>query len=841
MPLTAPLPPTSRTSGRARPALPTGLLVLFALVGLGALATFLSIREEQQTVQLVDQRAADLASSRIRGGFASTLASFRGADALAVDGVVDEREFTAFADGVTGNSLFQAISFAEVVVESDRSAFERRTGLAIRDTDGEGGFEPSVVRSRSLVVAMVSPLRNSNRAVLGFDLASDPARMAAALTSERTGLPAMSSPIRTATQALPGVGILSAIRGPDGATIGFLASGLNIDDALERAGVDVDSYETFGLELDGELLTGERGGGAQQRFDLAGHRFTIRVHTGAGINPGLPLLIGAGTLALLAAVTAAARQDSRQRDRIAVGARRSRAINELGQALAAVTDANRVLDEVLDRGTRIMDASHVGIALRDPEHPSRLTLTVDRTFPPDVGRRDDIRMDAPHPFCECVRTGSEVVIRDRAALAQAFPRAVDDALAAGVAAAVWVPLVFGRDVCVGALGFTWPTPLSGADLEDCRVAAHTVAELTSRSLERAVTSMAVQSAADSLGQLARELAGSHDQLDVQAAVHSNAAHILGARTAELVLVGIGEQHTGAVVVERAIKNRAGVTIGHLVLDWPRPLVLGPAQSAVFDTLVEMIGQTLERTALTEQEHQVIVQLQRDLLPPPPSLAGLDVAVHSEPAMSVVGLGGDFYDVLPRDGDRLFVVIGDVTGHGSEAVAAMAELKAVIQHLLRSGSDLGAVCDEADQLLDRRGMYATAQIAEIDPRRHTVRLVNAGHPYPVLRRADGSADLLTGGHRPLLGLGSIAPTPRPPATTTHLAAGDTLLLYTDGLIERRTAAIDIGMQLLVDLVRTDGGAGSAAEIVDHVLHGSLARGNGDKTDDDVALLVVRLLA
>lgn len=840
MPLTAPL--TAPIGGRrlARSPRPTALLLSFALVGLGALSTVLAVRDEQQSVQLLDQRAADLASSQIRGALASTVASFRGSDGMAVDGEVDEAEFGAFAVGVTTNSLFQAVAFAEVVTEPERAEFERRTGLVINDTDGDGGFVPAEVRRRALVVTMISPIDDSNRSVLGFDIASDPVRLAAALESERVGLPTMSSRISTATQAQPGVAVMSVIRRPDGTPVGFFTSGVNIAVALERAEVDVGSFETFALEMDGDLLIGERGGGQQQHFELAGHRFTVRARTDAGFNPRTPLLIGAGTLSLLVAVMAAARRDWRQRERIAAGAQRSRAINELGQALAAATDADRVLEEVLDRGARVMDARHVGIALRNAEHPSRLALSFDRSFPPDVGRRDDIRVDEPQPFSHCVRVGAEVVIPHPAALAQHFPDAVEDARAAGIAAAIWVPLVFGRDVCVGALGFTWTTPISDAGLEECRVAANTVAELTGRSLERAVTSMAVQTAADSLGHLARELAAAHDQRDVQAAVRSSAARILGARSAELVLAGNGEHRSGTVMVERAIKNRDGATIGHLVLDWPRPLVLGPAQSAVFDTMVEMIGQTLERTALTEQEHQVIVQLQRDLLPPPPTLDGIDVAVHYEPAMSVVGLGGDFYDVLPGDGGRLFVVIGDVTGHGSEAVAAMAELKAVIQNLLRTGSDLGAVCDEADQLLDRRGMYATAQIAEIDPRGRTVRLVNAGHPYPVLRRADGSATLLTGGHRSLLGLGAPAGGPRPPAAVTHLAAGDAVLLYTDGLIERRTEAIDIGMDLLVELVSTGGGSDTAAEIVERVLHGSFARANGDKTDDDMALLVVRML-
>ena len=193
--------------------------------------------------------------------------------------------------------------------------------------------------------------------------------------------------------------------------------------------------------------------------------------------------------------------------------------------------------------------------------------------------------------------------------------------------------------------------------------------------------MAVQSTADNLGELARALAGTHDPGDVQVAVRTHAADILGARTAELVLDPAEGLESGPETVERAVEDRRGAVIARLLLSWRRPTLLGPAQSAVFDTIVEMIEQTLERTTLTAQEHQVIVELQRDLLPPPPELPDVDVAVRYQPAMSVVGLGGDFYDVILGDDQRLFVIIGDVTGHGSEAVAAMAELKAVIQSLL----------------------------------------------------------------------------------------------------------------------------------------------------------------
>jgi serine phosphatase RsbU (regulator of sigma subunit) len=137
------------------------------------------------------------------------------------------------------------------------------------------------------------------------------------------------------------------------------------------------------------------------------------------------------------------------------------------------------------------------------------------------------------------------------------------------------------------------------------------------------------------------------------------------------------------------------------------------------------------------------------------------------------------------------------------------------------------------------MYATAQIAEIDTNSRTMRMVNAGHPFPILRRANGAVELLVDARGPLLGL-STEPSSRRRSATWSFDTGDALLLYTDGLIERRRQSIDVGMQLLVDAMSEHGGAGTAADLVDRVLAVSTMGGDTDKTDDDVALLVVRLL-
>jgi serine phosphatase RsbU (regulator of sigma subunit) len=277
-------------------------------------------------------------------------------------------------------------------------------------------------------------------------------------------------------------------------------------------------------------------------------------------------------------------------------------------------------------------------------------------------------------------------------------------------------------------------------------------------------------------------------------------------------------------------------VGLLTLQWRQNAAVGTTQHVVSMTLADLIGQTLGRTALSQQEHDVIVQLQRDLLPPPVAVGGLDVAVGYQPAMSVVGLGGDFYDLIVSDAGRVFAVIGDISGHGSRAVAVMSELKSVVQHLLRSGASIGTVCAQADLLLVRRDMLATAQICEIDLDQHVLRYVNAGHPYPILRQVDGTTTTLRSGHRPLLGLAEGGDILNDVASTPF-SEGDVLLLYTDGLIERRDQPIDDAIDQLVHLVRDEHIA--TMDVLVSRLQERLLRPD-ERSDDDVALLAVRCL-
>ncbi|MBM9458285.1 SpoIIE family protein phosphatase [Nocardioides sp. zg-536] len=160
--------------------------------------------------------------------------------------------------------------------------------------------------------------------------------------------------------------------------------------------------------------------------------------------------------------------------------------------------------------------------------------------------------------------------------------------------------------------------------------------------------------------------------------------------------------------------------------------------------------------------------------------GLEVAATYLPA-SEYQLGGDWWDTLDLPDDRVAFVIGDVAGHGVAAVAAMTQVRTALRAHLFAGTPAAESLDLLDRMMARLmgDQVASAIVAVIDPVGGTLELVNAGHPPPVLY-GDGPARVLRTAHRPLLGVG----TGGAEASVSDLPVGATLLLFTDGLIERR---------------------------------------------------------
>jgi anti-sigma regulatory factor (Ser/Thr protein kinase) len=212
------------------------------------------------------------------------------------------------------------------------------------------------------------------------------------------------------------------------------------------------------------------------------------------------------------------------------------------------------------------------------------------------------------------------------------------------------------------------------------------------------------------------------------------------------------------------------------------------------------------------------------VPHPP---GLDIAVRYLPAD--IGIGGDWYDVTWRRDGLVMLAIGDVAGHGLGAAATMNELRIAARAFAMRDASPGHVLEELDRYLDamHTRTLATALIILLDPATGKGVVASAGHLPPVLSGSETRLVALEVG--PPLGTGRAGSR----ETTFVLPAGGRLLLYTDGLVERRSDPIDSRLEVLTHAV--DAATDSAEALADRVLARLLPDGH---RRDDVALLAVQ---
>ncbi len=163
------------------------------------------------------------------------------------------------------------------------------------------------------------------------------------------------------------------------------------------------------------------------------------------------------------------------------------------------------------------------------------------------------------------------------------------------------------------------------------------------------------------------------------------------------------------------------------------------------------------------------------------------------------IGGDFYEVIALGDGRIGVGLGDVAGHGAQAAALTAKLRHTLRAYATDGLEPASVMDKLERALGTDGT-ATCAYLVVDPAMETVTMALAGHLPPVIRRADGSVEMVAAGLSvPLAGLGI------PHVQETRpFPAGSTLVVYTDGLVERRRESIDVGLRRLRDVISTTDG-------------------------------------
>ncbi|MFE2180483.1 PP2C family protein-serine/threonine phosphatase [Streptomyces sp. NPDC059455] len=237
----------------------------------------------------------------------------------------------------------------------------------------------------------------------------------------------------------------------------------------------------------------------------------------------------------------------------------------------------------------------------------------------------------------------------------------------------------------------------------------------------------------------------------------------------------------------------------------------------------------------DRERRTALTLQEAMLHSPDLAGHREIAVRYMPAARSLNVCGDWYDVVDLSTDTFTVAVGDVVGHGLEAAAVMGMLRSALSAAVRAISEPGRAMDVLS-LYARTfegALATTAAKAVVDTRHRLITYTSAGHPPPVLARPDGTVDLLDQATNPPLGLVT-DDLPRPQATVSY-APGDTLVLYTDGLIERRGEDIDVGLRRLTDTLARHTSLGP-----DHLADTLLTRlGVAEGGTDDIALIVVRL--
>ncbi|MBI0296506.1 SpoIIE family protein phosphatase [Streptomyces sp. PRKS01-29] len=237
----------------------------------------------------------------------------------------------------------------------------------------------------------------------------------------------------------------------------------------------------------------------------------------------------------------------------------------------------------------------------------------------------------------------------------------------------------------------------------------------------------------------------------------------------------------------------------------------------------------------DRERRTALTLQEAMLHSPDLAGHREIAVRYMPAAKSLNVCGDWYDVVDLSADTFTVAVGDVVGHGLEAAAVMGMLRSALSAAVRAINEPGKAMDVLS-LYARTfegALATTAAKAVVDTRHQHITYTSAGHPPPVLARPDGAVVLLDQATNPPLGLLSDH-LPRPQATVSY-TPGDTLVLYTDGLIERRGEDIDVGLRRLTDTLARHIALGP-----DHLADTLLTRlGVADGGPDDIALIVVRL--
>lgn len=280
----------------------------------------------------------------------------------------------------------------------------------------------------------------------------------------------------------------------------------------------------------------------------------------------------------------------------------------------------------------------------------------------------------------------------------------------------------------------------------------------------------------------------------------------------------------------------GATVGSLRLALPPERSFSATERSLLHDAADRAALAIRRAQLHEREHRIAVELQRGLIPKSlPEVAGVRLAASYEVAGIGVQVGGDWYDAFAMSDGRLGIVVGDVTGRGIRAASAMGQLRTLTRAFALGGDGQRSPGD-ALTLLNRHQLALgdeqlfTIVYAIVDPERCTIAWASGGHPPLLVRAPDGACRYVNGGNG-LMGVEeSVYET-----FEQRIESDSTVVLYTDGLVERRGESLDVGLERLAGAACA--GPEEPEQLRDHIL-AALIEPSGQRYDD-VTAVVARL--
>jgi PAS domain S-box-containing protein len=285
---------------------------------------------------------------------------------------------------------------------------------------------------------------------------------------------------------------------------------------------------------------------------------------------------------------------------------------------------------------------------------------------------------------------------------------------------------------------------------------------------------------------------------------------------------------GATGIVVALSDNAGLTVW---LEHDGPRHFSADDRLLLTALVGHLSVAIQHVQQFEATREASLTLQRAMLPPARPLPGF--AVRYEPAVRPLEIGGDWYDVLPLGEHRIGVIVGDCVGRGLAAAAVMGQLRSSARALFLTGAEPGRLLEELDSVATfiPDAYCATAFAAILDTRTNVLQYSSAGHMPAVLASQHSPPAMLTDAESVPL---AVREHTKRPQAQRLLPPEATLMMFTDGLVERRDTPIDAGFARLGEALTASLGLPAEA-VADTVLH-QLAPPHG--YDDDVAIVVYR---